>query len=169
MPTDCRFWLVKCIWWAEAFEYILWQSIICLTRDSQRDPLSWTWSWLLVRTVSLTSYLSCYWHYICTMLGEWNCRFNEDGCLWVVMSCSLIEHCWHFRVLADFIIRVIVLVMEAAITPEMSVHFYQTLWCGNPDDSHLHTCCHENLICHSEFHLCVCEIHMQITNFKHFL
>jgi len=34
MPTDCRFWVVKCVWWTEASEHILWQPIICLTRDS---------------------------------------------------------------------------------------------------------------------------------------
>jgi hypothetical protein len=35
--------------------------------------------------------------------------------------------------------------MEAANTSETSVNFYQTTWCYNPEDSHLHTCCCENL------------------------
>jgi hypothetical protein len=35
--------------------------------------------------------------------------------------------------------------VEAASTSEMSLNFYQTTQCNNPEDSHLHTCCHENL------------------------
>jgi hypothetical protein len=27
---------------------------------------------------------------------------------------------------------------EAASTPEMPVNLYQTTWCNNPEDSHLH-------------------------------
>jgi hypothetical protein len=42
----------------------------------------------------------------------------------------------------------IALMTEAASTSEMSVKFYQTTWCINPQDSHLHTCCHENLKSH---------------------
>jgi hypothetical protein len=34
---------------------------------------------------------------------------------------------------------------EAAVTTEMSLHFYQTTRLNNPEDSHLHTRCHENL------------------------
>jgi hypothetical protein len=34
--------------------------------------------------------------------------------------------------------------MEAASTSETLVNFYQTTWCYNPEDSHLHTR-HENL------------------------
>jgi hypothetical protein len=37
------------------------------------------------------------------------------------------------------------LMMEAARTSETLVHFYQTTWCYNPEDSHLCTHCHENL------------------------
>jgi hypothetical protein len=29
--------------------------------------------------------------------------------------------------------------MEAASTSETSVNFYQTTWCNNPEDNHLHT------------------------------
>jgi hypothetical protein len=29
------------------------------------------------------------------------------------------------------------LIMEAAGTSEMPVNFYQTIWCNNPEDSHL--------------------------------
>jgi hypothetical protein len=39
----------------------------------------------------------------------------------------------------------IVLMMEAASTSETSVKFYQTTRRCNPEDSHLHTRCHENL------------------------
>jgi hypothetical protein len=30
-----------------------------------------------------------------------------------------------------------ILMMQAARTSEMLVHFYQTTWCYNPEDSHL--------------------------------
>jgi hypothetical protein len=39
--------------------------------------------------------------------------------------------------------------MYAASTSETSINFYQTTWCNNPEDSHLHTCCHENVKSHS--------------------
>jgi hypothetical protein len=39
----------------------------------------------------------------------------------------------------------ITLMMEAARTSEMSVNFYLTTWCYNPEDSHLHTRCRKNL------------------------
>jgi hypothetical protein len=32
----------------------------------------------------------------------------------------------------------IALMMEAASTTETSVNFFQTTWCNNPEDSHLH-------------------------------
>jgi hypothetical protein len=35
--------------------------------------------------------------------------------------------------------------MEAARSSETLVNFYQTTWCYNPEDSHRHTHCHENL------------------------
>jgi hypothetical protein len=35
----------------------------------------------------------------------------------------------------------ITLVMEAARTSETLVNFYQTTWCYNPEDSHLHNWC----------------------------
>jgi hypothetical protein len=35
----------------------------------------------------------------------------------------------------------IALMMEAASTYETSVNFYQSTWCNNPEDSHLHVCC----------------------------
>jgi hypothetical protein len=38
--------------------------------------------------------------------------------------------------------------MEAANTSEMLVNFYQTTQCNNPEDSHLHTHCCENLKSH---------------------
>jgi hypothetical protein len=34
----------------------------------------------------------------------------------------------------------VALVMEAAMTSEMYVNFYQTTWCYNPEDSHLINC-----------------------------
>jgi hypothetical protein len=42
----------------------------------------------------------------------------------------------------------ITLMMEAASTSETSVNFYQTTWHNNPEDSHLHIHCHENLKSH---------------------
>jgi hypothetical protein len=39
----------------------------------------------------------------------------------------------------------IALMMEAASTSEALVNFYQTIRRYNPEDSHLHTCRHENL------------------------
>jgi hypothetical protein len=46
------------------------------------------------------------------------------------------------------IIRAISLMMEAASTSETSVNFYQTTRRYNPEDSHLQTCCRENLRSH---------------------
>jgi hypothetical protein len=40
---------------------------------------------------------------------------------------------------------IIALMMEAASTSEASVKFYQTTQYNNPEDSHLHNHCHENL------------------------
>jgi hypothetical protein len=48
---------------------------------------------------------------------------------WVVALCSLVR------------------VMEAASTSEM-VNFHQTTQHNYPENSHLHTCCHENLKSH---------------------
>jgi hypothetical protein len=50
-------------------------------------------------------------------------------------------------VFAASIIRA--MMMEAASTSEMLVNFYQTTWYFNPEDSHLHTCRHENLKSHN--------------------
>jgi hypothetical protein len=44
--------------------------------------------------------------------------------------------------------KIIALMMEAASTPETSVNFYQTTQRNNPEDSHFHTRCHENLKSH---------------------
>jgi hypothetical protein len=50
-------------------------------------------------------------------------------------------------VLAASIIKVIVLILmlDAASTSEMSLSFYQATWHNIPEDSHLHTCHCENL------------------------
>jgi hypothetical protein len=42
------------------------------------------------------------------------------------------------------------MMMETASTPEMYVNFYETTWCNNPEDSHLHTCHHRNLKSHKQ-------------------
>jgi hypothetical protein len=39
-------------------------------------------------------------------------------------------------------------ILEAANTSETSVNFYHTTRRNIPEDSHLHTRCHENLKCH---------------------
>jgi hypothetical protein len=40
------------------------------------------------------------------------------------------------------------LMMEAVCTSEKSVNFNVTTWCYIPEDSKLHTCCHQNLKSH---------------------
>jgi hypothetical protein len=47
---------------------------------------------------------------------------------------------------------IIALLMEAARTSETLVNFYQTTRRNNPEDSHFHTCCHENLKSHNVPH-----------------
>jgi hypothetical protein len=50
---------------------------------------------------------------------------------------------------------IIALLMVAARTSETLMNFYQTTWQNNPEDSHLHACCHENLkshFIHLDFH-----------------
>jgi hypothetical protein len=49
---------------------------------------------------------------------------------WVVAPCSLVEVYQRFR---------IALMMEAVMTSETMVSFYQTTWRYNPEDSHLLT------------------------------
>jgi VanZ family protein len=56
---------------------------------------------------------------------------------WVVAPSSLVEVYQHFRGTCASIIRMITLMVEAAITSEILVNFYQTTWCYNPEDSHL--------------------------------
>jgi hypothetical protein len=43
---------------------------------------------------------------------------------------------------------VITLMVEAASTSETLLNVYQTTRCNIAEDSHLHTCCHENLKSH---------------------
>jgi hypothetical protein len=66
---------------------------------------------------------------------------------WVVAPCSLVEvyHCFRG---ACRLHHWGTLMTEAARTSEMSVNFYQTTRHNNPEDSHLHTQCHENLKSH---------------------
>jgi hypothetical protein len=59
---------------------------------------------------------------------------------WDVASCSLVEVYQHFRGACD-----IVLMVEAASTPETFLNSCPTAQSNIPDDSHLHTCCRENL------------------------
>jgi hypothetical protein len=58
---------------------------------------------------------------------------------WVVALYSLVEVYQHFRgtCYLHHQGRLITLMMVAASTSEMSVNFYQTTWCYNPEDSHL--------------------------------
>jgi hypothetical protein len=44
----------------------------------------------------------------------------------------------------------IALMVKAGNIAEMLVDFYWTSWHNNPEDSHLQTCCHENLKPHME-------------------
>jgi hypothetical protein len=41
-------------------------------------------------------------------------------------------------------VRVVALMMKAASTSGISVNFYQTTWCNNPEDSHIHIRIPEN-------------------------
>jgi hypothetical protein len=60
---------------------------------------------------------------------------------WVVLLCIQVKvYQQSFRATA--------LMMEAANTSETSVNFYQTTQRNNPEDSHLHTFCYENLKSH---------------------
>jgi hypothetical protein len=59
---------------------------------------------------------------------------------WVVAPCTDVS-----GVLAVSINRTIALLMEAIDTSETSVNFYQTTRPNNPEDSHLHIRCRENL------------------------
>jgi hypothetical protein len=61
-------------------------------------------------------------------------NFLKMAVFWVAVLCSITE-----------IYRLIALMMEAASTSEMSVNLNQTTWSYNPEDSHLHTCRHEDL------------------------
>jgi hypothetical protein len=63
---------------------------------------------------------------------------------WVSAPCSLVEVYRRFRG-ASCLHQLIVLMMEAASTSETLINFCQTARCYNPEDSHLHTRCHENL------------------------
>jgi hypothetical protein len=57
--------------------------------------------------------------------------------IWVVVPCSLVKIYQCLRVLA--------LMVEAVSISKMLANFYWTTLHYNPEDSHLHTCCHENL------------------------
>jgi hypothetical protein len=52
--------------------------------------------------------------------------------------------------------------MEAARTSETLVNFHQTTWSYNPEDSHLHTHCHENL--KSCFKIFACVTYLRAIN-----
>jgi hypothetical protein len=55
--------------------------------------------------------------------------------------------------------------IEAASTSKMSVIFYQTTQCNNPEDTHLHSCHHENLKSHHENLLHALQIIPQLLQF----
>jgi hypothetical protein len=59
----------------------------------------------------------------------------KKALFWVVAPCSLVEVYQCFRGASCFHLQ---LMMEAASTSETLVNFYQTTWCNNPEDSHLH-------------------------------
>jgi hypothetical protein len=50
----------------------------------------------------------------------------------------------HFRAITAFI-PFFALIMEAVSTSERLINFYWTTWRNIPEDSSLHTHCHENL------------------------
>jgi hypothetical protein len=51
--------------------------------------------------------------------------------------------------LQDLTASIIRVMMEAVSFSETLVSIYQTAWFNIPEDSHLHTCCHENLKSHN--------------------
>jgi hypothetical protein len=69
-------------------------------------------------------------------------------------------------VLAASIIRVVTLMMKAASTSEMSINFYQTASRNNPEDSHIHTSCCENLKSLPHLFLEKCFFHIHSHAFK---
>jgi hypothetical protein len=77
---------------------------------------------------------------------------------WVVALCSMVEAYWHFRGVRCL--------QHQGSCPEMSVDLYRTTWCTNPEDSHLHTCCHKNLRSHTWF-LFIPYFPCIYTNFHH--
>jgi hypothetical protein len=72
-------------------------------------------------------------------------RFGKHCSCHLQGECEVVE-----RLLKPYIGQAVdgQLMMEAASTSETSVNFYQTTWSNNPEDSHLHTCCRENLKSH---------------------
>jgi hypothetical protein len=88
--------------------------------------------------------------------------FLKMAVFWVIVPCSLVQAYRHFRGACCL--------HHQGDHPEMSVNFYQTTWRTNPEDSHLHTCCHENLKSHLWFLFiapfpCIC---MNICHIKTF-
>jgi hypothetical protein len=59
-----------------------------------------------------------------------HCHKNLKSYLVNLYGEATLHYVWRFKAL-------ITLMMEAASTSEMSVNFYQTMWCYNPKDSHL--------------------------------
>jgi hypothetical protein len=57
---------------------------------------------------------------------------------WVAAQCNLVKFTYVSEVFAASLIR--------ALTPKTMVNSYQTTQHYNPEDSHLHTCYHKNLI-----------------------
>jgi hypothetical protein len=66
--------------------------------------------------------------------------------LWDISLHSLIEFTEVSEVLTASIIRV--MRVKGVSIPETMVNFYQNTWHTIPEDSHLHTCCSENLKSH---------------------
>jgi hypothetical protein len=50
----------------------------------------------------------------------------------------------------EMITASIIKAMEAVSTSETLANFYQTIWRNIPEESHLHTCCRENVKSHHE-------------------
>lgn len=69
----------------------------------------------------------------------------EDSCC---QGCSAMQNCKFTdvsQVLAVYVIKVMITLMEAARSSDMFVNIYQTAWCYNIEDRHFHTHHHENL------------------------
>jgi hypothetical protein len=74
---------------------------------------------------------------------------------WLALLCGLVEVYGRFKGTCCCLHHGDAVMMEAAITSETSLNFYQTTRRYNPEDSHLHTRRRENLKFAKVYEVCV--------------